>query len=92
MTFRWPMLAVSILSVAAVTVAPAAAKRHHPRNTYPPARAQVYPDPIQGPNSWDQPHMIQVRPGLWISSWDCITDEGQGRWKPCSTGPGGRGP
>jgi hypothetical protein len=30
--------------------------------------------------------MIQVRPGLWISSWDCVTDEGQGRFKSCSTG------
>jgi hypothetical protein len=34
--------------------------------------------------------MYEARPGLWISSWDCIMDEGQGRWVPCSVGGGRR--
>ena len=32
--------------------------------------------------------MIEVKPGLYISSYGCITDEGYGRYRPCD---GGRG-
>jgi hypothetical protein len=27
-----------------------------------------------------EPHMIEARPGLWISTWEHIIDEGNGRW------------
>ena len=30
------------------------------------------------------PRMIKVRPGLWISSYDCVTDDGYGRYRSCS--------
>lgn len=36
--------------------------------------------------SFEPPRMIEVRPGWWISTYDCVTDEGQGRWRPCSAG------
>ena len=36
-------------------------------------------------SSFEPARMIEVRPGLFISSYDCITDEGQGRWRPCDT-------
>jgi hypothetical protein len=36
------------------------------------------------PRSFEPPRMIEVRPGWWISTYDCVSDEGQGRWRPCS--------
>ena len=30
------------------------------------------------------PRMIEVRRGLWISNYDCVTDEGYGRFRSCS--------
>jgi hypothetical protein len=35
--------------------------------------------------------MYEARPGVWISTYDCITDEGYGRWRPCSAGGGKAG-
>jgi hypothetical protein len=32
------------------------------------------------------PRMIESKPGLWISSYDCITDDGYGRYRSCSGG------
>jgi hypothetical protein len=37
--------------------------------------------------------MIEVKPGLWISSYGCVTDEGYGRYNSCDitdSGGGGR--
>ena len=37
--------------------------------------------------------MIEVKPGLWVSSYGCITDEGYGRYNSCDitdSGGGGR--
>ncbi len=65
------------------SIAPAAAKKHHSRHLRP---AYALPMPYERYGDAAGPHMIQVRPGLWISNWDCFTDEGQGRFKPCSTG------
>jgi len=41
-------------------------------------------------SSFAPPRMVEVRPGVWISSYDCITDEGYGRWLPCSAASGRR--
>ena len=30
--------------------------------------------------------MIEVRPGLFVSSYDCVTDDGYGRYRLCSQG------
>ena len=32
------------------------------------------------------PHMIEPKPGVWISNYDCITDDGYGRYRSCSGG------
>ena len=50
----------------------------HARAALPPAV------PIARPG--EPARMIQVKPGLFISSYDCVTDEGYGRWRPCSAG------
>ncbi len=34
--------------------------------------------------------MIEVKPGVWISSYGCITDEGYGRYNPCDITDSGR--
>jgi hypothetical protein len=34
--------------------------------------------------------MIEVRPGVWISSYGCITDEGYGRYNSCDITDSGR--
>jgi hypothetical protein len=56
----------------------AVAKRAHHRAPPPPA-----------PYDASGPRMIEIRPGLWISTWDCVTDEGQGRFRPCNGGAKG---
>ncbi len=68
-----------------LTASPAiAAKRHkhRPHWSYGPVVTQPAP-------RLQEPHMIQVKPGYWISSWGCVTDEGGGRIKPCEVGTGG---
>jgi hypothetical protein len=46
--------------------------------------APTGPPHVSAPSS-EPARIIQVRPGVFISSYDCITDEGQGRWRPCDT-------
>ena len=29
------------------------------------------------------PRMIEAKPGIWISNYDCITDDGYGRYRSC---------
>jgi hypothetical protein len=31
----------------------------------------------------EPPRMYEVRPGYWISTWGCFTDEGYGRINSC---------
>ncbi|MEN3379642.1 MAG: hypothetical protein V7604_4997 [Hyphomicrobiales bacterium] len=38
----------------------------------------------QAPVSLTTPRMIESKPGLWTSSYDCVTDEGYGRYRSCS--------
>jgi hypothetical protein len=75
----------------ALTVTAAGASDVHPKHRhhhdYHGAYAAPYP---AGPPMAQPAHMIEVRPGLWISSYDCVTDEGQGRWFPCDMGGGRR--
>ena len=72
---HWPIVAVSVLSLVAIDAAYAGAKkqRHH----VAPATAAVG-------SSFAPARMIEVRPGVIISSYDCVTDQGYGRWRPCS--------
>jgi hypothetical protein len=35
--------------------------------------------------------MIEVKPGLWISSYGCVTDEGYGRYNSCDITDSGGG-
>jgi hypothetical protein len=84
MTFKVLAIALAVTSLVGITAA--AAKRHHVRHGHP-VHSTTYPQaayPV--PGAADQPRMYQARPGVWISTWDCIIDEGNGRWLPCSVG------
>jgi len=72
----WACIAVSVLALPAQ--ADPAAKR--PPNKRPQAAAAT--------SSMDPPRMIEVRPGFWISSWSCVTDDGYGRLRDCAAGDG----
>ena len=52
-------------------------------DNYPQGRAR-YPR-NQAPVSLSTgPRIIESKPGLWISNYDCVTDEGYGRYRSCS--------
>jgi len=72
-----------LLAVAlATSLAPSAqAKTKHRKRIHPPAPAAV--DLWRTPSSQAPARMIEIRPGLWISSYGCVVDEGYGRLMPC---------
>ena len=70
-----PIIALSVLSLATIDVAYAGMKHRHHRGA--PAAVAWAP-------SFEPARMIEVRPGLIISSYDCFTDEGYGRYSPCN--------
>ena len=72
---------VSILSSMSVAMAGPSPNLH---KRHPPHAGEV--ETVGRPQSFEPPRMIEVRPGWWISTYDCVTDEGQGRWRPCSAG------
>jgi len=76
------MLFTSVLLVASAT-ASSAGHKHHARHVQHPWAG---PAPIQAPMMNEPAHMVEVRPGVIISSYGCITDEGYGRWLPCGAG------
>ena len=49
------------------------------------AAAVLAPAPY---SSFGPAHMIEARPGVFISSYGCIQDEGYGRWTYCGQGRG----
>jgi hypothetical protein len=81
-----PAIAMTAVLALAASAAIAASK-HHPR--YPRharAAAVVAPAPS---SSFAPARMIEARPGVFISSYGCITDDGYGRWLYCGQGRGG---
>lgn len=76
------IIAVSVVCVAGLATASAASKHpgHHVRHVHHPVAA-VAPGPSFAPA-----RMYEARPGVWISTYGCITDEGYGRWLPCDIG------
>jgi hypothetical protein len=69
--------ALTTLSLVAATTGSAASK-HPKRQRHPPRAVVLPPPPLSGQRS--EPRMIEARPGIWVSTWDHIIDEGQGRW------------
>jgi hypothetical protein len=71
------LLAALVLAASAIGLADRSAAHHrmHRGASHAPAYA----------SSFEPARMIELRPGLFISSYSCVTDEGQGRWKPCDS-------
>ncbi len=86
MRSRLVVIAISALPTLAMSAALAATKHRGHHDRLAPARV-VAPPPgyVPGAPRVAEPlYMYEARPGWWISSYDCVTDEGQGRWLPCS--------
>ena len=77
-----PAIAVTVALALTASAASAASKKHQRYARHPHA-AVVAPAPS---SSFAPAHMIEARPGVWISSYGCITDEGYGRWTYCGQG------
>jgi len=77
MKIHLPIVAATVLAL--VTADSALAKHYRHRTPVP-----VGPAALEAQSSFAGPRIIQVRPGVFISSYDCITDDGYGRWRPCS--------
>ena len=80
------VIAISALPALGMSAALAATKHRAQHDRAAPARI-VPPPPgyVPGaPHAAAPPRMYEARPGWWISTYDCVSDEGQGRWLPCS--------
>lgn len=69
--------------VLASTAADAKHRKWHARH----APAAYQSNPFYGVKQ-EPARMIEVKPGLYISSYGCVTDEGYGRYRPCGSGRG----
>jgi len=81
-------LGLALALVAAVTLAAtvaSASPKQHVRH----ARAAPSASVQRAPDSMQPPRMIEARPGVFVSSYGCITDDGYGRWLYCGQGRGG---
>ena len=79
---HWLLVGLWVLALATIDAPLANAKqRHHgARNAVRHAPVGLAPTP-----SFEPARMIEVRPGVIISTYDCVTDDGYGRWRPCSS-------
>ena len=82
---HWSIVALSVLALTAIDMAYAKSK-HRP---YAPRHARYAPVSVVPPSSSGPARMYEAKPGVWISTYDCITDDGYGRWRPCSSKGGG---
>lgn len=86
MKLHWPTVGLLVVALATIDTAYAIEKKRQGARQVRPAPASVAPK-----SSFEPARMYEARPGVWISTYDCITDEGYGRWRPCSAGGGKAG-
>jgi hypothetical protein len=80
MKSHWQLVALTVLlSTVIAGIATARSPHHH----YKPRHPWVAAAPG---GSFAPAHMIEPRPGLFVSSYDCVIDEGYGRHRLCSQG------
>ena len=87
MKARWLIVGLSMVALATIDTSHAAPKDRQQGarqgGRHAPAGAALR-------SSFESARMYEARPGVWISTFDCLTDDGYGRWRRCSDG-GGRG-
>ena len=79
---HWAIVGVSVLALTIIDASLASAKQRQRGTRHAVRHAPVNVVPR---SSFEPARMIEVRPGVWISTYDCITDDGYGRWRPCSS-------
>lgn len=72
--------AIALATAAALMMSAASADTKQTKRHRQQAKTVTQPAKTTG---HEPAHMIEVRPGRWISSYGCITDEGYGRFSPC---------
>jgi len=83
---RYALVFAAAAVLVTATTAASAGSKHHPRYArHARAPAMVEPAPR---SSFAPARIIEARPGVFISSYGCITDEGYGRWTYCGQGRG----
>jgi hypothetical protein len=87
MKFHWLIVALSMVALATIDTSHAASKKSQQGARHGVRHA---PASVASRSSFEPARMYEAKPGVWISTYDCITDEGYGRWRPCSSG-GGKG-
>ena len=85
MTIRLLLGFVAALALAVPTVS--ATSKHDSYGRPPHARTLARNVPHSN-SSFAPARIIEARPGVFISSYGCITDEGYGRWTYCGQGRG----
>ena len=81
---RLALAAAAMLCVGALDAAPAAAQQR--------ARAAARQQPpvaAERPQTSGAARMIEVEPGVFVSTFECTADDGRGRRRPCSGAGGG---
>jgi hypothetical protein len=69
------------LALAALATDAAAKHKRYARHARAPAVVAPVPSSSSGPA-----RITEARPGVFISSYGCIQDEGYGRWTYCGQG------
>lgn len=85
MTFKALIVALAALSLT-VTAADAKKHRRHIRPAPPPPADAVPPFWGLFSNDSRPAHFVRLPNGLIVSSYECFTDEGYGRYWPCGAG------
>ena len=83
------LLAIAAAAACLIAANTAADARHRKWHARHAPTAYVQPGPSVGFRQ-EPARMIEIKPGLYVSSYGCITDEGYGRYMPCDAGRGNR--
>jgi hypothetical protein len=74
----WKTALLCLAAAVTIALATDADAKNKPRKRATPVAVQEAPAFHQQPA-----RMIEVKPGYWISSYGCVTDDGYGRRLPC---------
>jgi hypothetical protein len=80
MKSHWRLVALTVLLS---TVMAGIATARSPHHRYKPRHAWMGAAPA---GAFAPARMIEARPGVFVSSYDCVIDEGYGRYRLCSQG------
>ena len=74
------VIAVAALSICGASLADARSRHKHHKHRH--AHAMAYRAPAMG-----APGQLYPSRPVWAQPWQCFTDDGYGRFRPCDAGP-----